>query len=1009
MDTETTPSVLAVLVARNGAPWLRECLAGLSAQEYGRLGVLGVDCCSSDDSRAILNQSLGAERVLSTPGPGLPSAMKTAMEREAAREADYLLVLHDDAALAPDAVERMVEAAGTVDNLGAMGPKMVDWDNPRLLCDVGGSCDRFGHPYSPLEPGEMDQGQYDRIREVLVVSTAAMLISRAALARVGVPDERLGSHDEALDYCWRMRLAGLKVLMSPLSVARHREAAHRKERAGDRYADHRRYYEERAAAVAVLKNYGLGSIWVIPLFFVQGLVKLLALAVSRRFGEAVDLVAAWGWNIVHFPGTVSRRVKAQAVRAVKDREIHRYMTHGSVRLRRWLDAAGRIVPGDIELPEDEESIPVPPLRERASFVAREHPVVAAWITAIVVAAFAYPHLWGPEQIVGGGLPSVLPDARGYFTELVSGVRTTVLGGTQAGSPALAALGALSGACFGSTPLAEKLLLAVLPLLGGIAMYRAARRESGRAAVSLVAAGCYSLSAFSLWSFSTGRIPLLVMLAVLPGLVDRLGVAFGPVPPARRWRFMVGTGGFLAVAFVFYPGAAFALAVLALAFFVAPERAGRRFGGLGLFLGFALVGAALAFPLVVDLVRGGGTGLGSELGRPDIAALSRLTLVPGKGGWPVSWFLPAAAIMCFGLAGPQRSRGASRYLFAAVAGVLLAWASAAGYLPDEISDPSAYLAVAAVSDCALVAIGFASITSERPRHSLRRVVSELAVVVVSAGLALQALLAMAGSWDIGPGKLPGAWPLVAWQGEFRVLWIEKDVGLPVPAPGGDPQRLFEAGDDTFSYALTDGAGVDARDVGRIETGPGYDYLDRVLGELVSGRSRNAGAMLSPLGVRFVVAATGRIPDGVRRALDAQVDMDLVPAGGLVIYRNEVALPPAAVLSEQGYSEAKDLPSLLSLPEASEPVALVPVTGGWDGSGGGTVWIGEQYAPGWRLRSGVDAVPPGEAAGWAMTFRLPQDSGAFSVRYADQRVRTAEMGGLALLWLIALWATRKPSRR
>jgi len=59
--------------------------------------------------------------------------------------------------------------------------------------------------------------------------------------------------------------------------------------------------------------------------------------------------------------------------------------------------------------------------------------------------------------------------------------------------------------------------------------------------------------------------------------------------------------------------------------------------------------------------------------------------------------------------------------------------------------------------------------------------------------------------------------------------------------------------------------------------------------------------------------------------------------------------------------------------------------------------------------VDAVPPGEAAGWAMTFRLPQDSGAFSVRYADQRVRTAEMGGLALLWLIALWATRKPSRR
>ena len=40
-------------------------------------------------------------------------------------------------------------------------------------------------PYTPLQPGEIDQGQFDRVIEVLCVSTCAMLISRDAWQRVG--------------------------------------------------------------------------------------------------------------------------------------------------------------------------------------------------------------------------------------------------------------------------------------------------------------------------------------------------------------------------------------------------------------------------------------------------------------------------------------------------------------------------------------------------------------------------------------------------------------------------------------------------------------------------------------------------------------------------------------------------------------------------------------------------------------------------------------------------------
>ena len=55
----------------------------------------------------------------------------------------------------------------------------------------------------------------------------------------------------------------------------------------------------------MLKNYSLlNLIWVLPLSLALGLVRMLFLLLARRFEEAYDLLAAWGWNIAHLPGTL---------------------------------------------------------------------------------------------------------------------------------------------------------------------------------------------------------------------------------------------------------------------------------------------------------------------------------------------------------------------------------------------------------------------------------------------------------------------------------------------------------------------------------------------------------------------------------------------------------------------------------------------------------------------------------------------------------------------------------
>src|SRR5205807_2865044 len=74
------PAVLVILVSKDGAGWLRECLRALSAQTYPRLGVIAVDNGSTDGSLELLHRSLGHERVLSRPeNPGLPAAVQAAL------------------------------------------------------------------------------------------------------------------------------------------------------------------------------------------------------------------------------------------------------------------------------------------------------------------------------------------------------------------------------------------------------------------------------------------------------------------------------------------------------------------------------------------------------------------------------------------------------------------------------------------------------------------------------------------------------------------------------------------------------------------------------------------------------------------------------------------------------------------------------------------------------------------------------------------------------------------
>jgi hypothetical protein len=393
---------------------------------------------------------------------------------------------------------------------------------------------------------------------------------------------------------------------------------------------------------------------------------------------------------------------------------------------------------------------------------------------------------------------------------------------------------------------------------------------------------------------------------------------------------------------------------------------------------------------------------------------------------VAWFLPAAALLSFAVVDRTHSRAALRSLVLAVSGVGLAWASAAGYLPEDLSNVPAYLAIGALAAASMVSLGLASVAGRAPgqtvgyRHVLVAVLSGLLL----GGLVLTSVQTALGEWEFGADRLPPAWPIVTdpdlgFTG--RVLVLGRDDGEPLTAPAGDPDGVVVTPAGTVAYALIEPEGRSMVDLARGNGGPGYEALEEAVATAVSGRTVHGGSVLAPFAVGSIVAEEGTLPAGIVEALTAQFDLDRVTAGGLVIFRNAAGLPRASVLAIPGFAEAAaaDDPLGMALVDRSPDGTTPPVEEiAMDGASSyatvpGTsaerdLYLADQDALGWRLVTPAGSQPPDDAFGWAAGWPVaPGDE--VTLRHEPNPGLKVELAVLAVAWAAALWVTRKPLRR
>jgi GT2 family glycosyltransferase len=309
--------VAVVVLNHNGRSLLDTCLSSLR-QTTIAADIVVADNGSTDGSLAHLRENYPAVRTLDLERNwGFAEGYNRAL---AQLSHPWLALLNNDAALAPDWLERLLTVAEREPRAAVLGGKLCfdhDWGGEARLQSAGARFTDAGTAFE-IGWGERDRGQYDRGGRVGSIPGAAMLVRRSAFCALGGFDARYFAYLEDVDLCWRAWLMEFETLYVPEAIAWHRFGAS----AGGRASPFRIQWMQRNRLANMFKNLEWSSLpWGLVVSVAYDVYRVVEYSAHGRFGGLRALLAGTTIFLRDLRSILAQRVMIQRHRRVSDRAL----------------------------------------------------------------------------------------------------------------------------------------------------------------------------------------------------------------------------------------------------------------------------------------------------------------------------------------------------------------------------------------------------------------------------------------------------------------------------------------------------------------------------------------------------------------------------------------------------------------------------------------------------------------------------------------------------------------
>lgn len=240
------PLVSVVVVNRNRAELLADCLRSLLDQSYPKLEIWVIDNGSEDKSLQVLD-SFAEPRlqwISLQENQGFAGGNNLAFQKV---RGEFVALLNNDAVADPGWIAALMKAIASSPSVGMCASKILFADT-RII-------DKVGHLIYPdgqnrgRGTGEEDRGQYDSQQEALFPDGCAALYRRRLLEETGGFDADFFAYADDADLGLRARWMGWECLYVPSALVYHRHSS-----TSGRFSPQKIYWVERNRYWLAVKN-----------------------------------------------------------------------------------------------------------------------------------------------------------------------------------------------------------------------------------------------------------------------------------------------------------------------------------------------------------------------------------------------------------------------------------------------------------------------------------------------------------------------------------------------------------------------------------------------------------------------------------------------------------------------------------------------------------------------------------------------------------------------------------
>ena len=1008
------PPVVASMVVYQPGPWFVESLQALAAQTYPQLQTLflvvgthdgdgeGIDTDLTELIHSVLPQAV-VRHIEGNPGFGLVS---NEVARLVDGEGGFFCLLHDDVALEPEAIERLIEETYR-SNAGLVGPKLVEWDDPTILQSVGLNVDRIGEVEPLIGDNEKDQEQHDSVRDVFALSSACLLIRSDLFRELGGFNRQIDFFGEELDLCWRAHLSGARVLIVPAAKARHRNGIDSRATNVERTSAQAR---NRVRTVVTLSG-GLQLPFVMLQMLVASVVQVVAGIFGGGFTAALASLRASLAVIIDLPYVLRRRSEVRPLRLVAASEIHDLQVSGSARFSSFVRRRSRRI--------QQASLAQ---KDRKDAVKHQR-----FVTNVFIAIIAFVLLGSRSFVlhgvsrIGEFLPmrAVSESPRALVTSFVSGWTQGGFGSAGSNSSGYVLMALAGAISFGRTGALQTALIIGTVFVGAFGMWKV---PTGYFSLRARAIGMAMYVAVPLpyVALSKGRLSDLLVYAALPWVLRLFVRAELGLRGAKQTQLLATAVLFAAVVFAFVPTFLAIVVWVAIAWiiggFIAQANL-RQAIAVGRIVVALVVGAlVLNAPWVSQFANAQWMDhfIGNQAASVQRVGFTQLARFDGGllrfGVIALGLYIPVFVSVVV-----TRSNTfiwATRSLSLVVLTGMLIVAIDANVV--NIAAPS-FGQLSAIVACGL-ALGAGALASFVFDDELTlayrwwKPVVACAVVASFVGALPAVSMAVGGSWNQSKTAIADLYTQMQAnppEGDYNVVYVGRSEVLPVSS-----LRVS----DEVAFAVADDGELTMRDRWA-KPNDLSSNVESALHAIIWRETVRGGRLLAPLAVRYVVVPQidgGEstiekplpLPEDLLAALSTQLDFRRVYlASDLVIYENMAWVPSLSILDDNSSAlskQAGDEVLLSSELKSTMPIARVgDVASVATEVGASTVHLAVPFSNQLRLDVAGADVQPRVAFGGTTAFDV-SDGGPATLKYNTPISQYLFIVVQSLLWLLVMVA-------